>query len=124
MVSENMNEKIIIEANANGDKLSFIGKLHEDNSWDSKSFFELYDAIHGLTFKINELDRNIVSNIYKISSFILNSLIHHMDENDLYEIQNLNEIEVNDFVERLNVVVAGFFAGKPPKEELFDDDLR
>ncbi|MCB9024792.1 MAG: hypothetical protein H6625_00610 [Bdellovibrionaceae bacterium] len=113
----------ILKDNSNGKENTFIGILHEENKIDIPSFLTLFDAILEIVnnnLSNREVDRVIV----KIHSFILNSIVNHLDKNDLFKISNYNTSISRNILERLNVIVESYFNGKKVQEEIFSDKLR
>ena len=48
------------------------------------------------------------------------SIQSHYNENDGFEISNLDELAVSDWRERFQLVVEGFFSGKMPNNTSFE----
>lgn len=118
-----MDSKQIIFSNARGANDCFIGRLHDGCEWNKEYFFKLFDAID-FQATSNHKDDELNHAVNKVNSYILNSVIEHFDLNDLYFISNFNEININEYIERLNIVVDYYYKSESIKDVLFDDDLR
>lgn len=113
----------ILKDNSTGKENTFIGILHEENKIDIPSFLTLFDAILKIVNN-NMSNREVDRVIVKIHSFILNSIVNHLDKNDLFKISNYNTSISRNILERLNVIVDSYFNGKKVQEEIFSDKLR
>ncbi len=115
----------ILNNNDKGEKGSFIYFLHEKNIFEIKAFWEYYDCLISITkkSKYTTLDREISKKIFRTYSYVLKSTIYHLIENDCLEIKEFPTEKIGKFIERLEVVIEGYFGGYLINEENFDDDL-
>lgn len=118
-----MKTKDIILKNAAGEDNTFIGILHDNGLIDISTFLSLFDAIVEITNQ-GISDKDVRVDIVKIYSYVLNSMINNLEENDLFKISNYNPDVARDIRERLNIAVESYFRGKKVREDIFDDDLR
>ena len=124
-MNEQGNARAIIDENNKTVSGSFLGDLQLDGVWDHQKFFALYDAINRLSSELERSERlNYCRAVNFISSSVLSNLIFHYDPNDAFYISNSNSVEIDKYLNRLILVVRGFFTGKTVHESMFHDQLR
>jgi Immunity protein 41 len=102
---------------------SFIGRLHEEGVWDKDEFWHLHADLtkYSIDNKDNDsLPRRVASEVARIIFFIMKSYAAHRDPNDGYRIQGVADEELYEFIERVELLSAAFFAGKILGESSFD----
>ncbi len=103
---------------------TFLGELHEGSRWNHECFFQLFDAINTAASKEVSETQDLLVHINEIKSWTLRKVIFHLSRNDLYVIKNYNEKLINDYIDRLNLVVKSFINNEPIDESYFNDELR
>lgn len=106
--------RTIIEHNFKGSKKSFIYDLHEKNIFNIAAFKEYVDAITQLTEQSQDeqmVERSLMDQVFFTYSYILKSVIWHLDMNDQSSIENMNDEQLTEMVERLETVVRAFIQG-------------
>ncbi|WP_421850730.1 Imm41 family immunity protein [Marinomonas sp.] len=101
---------------------SFLGCLHEESVWNEEEYWKLEGAIYQLFNEEvkNTIARDIAWPLFRIYSHAMLLLQSHYDKNDQYFIMNLDEVEVQDYRERIQQVFEGFFQNKMPKIQDFE----
>jgi uncharacterized protein YktB (UPF0637 family) len=105
---------IIIEHNFKGSEGSFIHDLHEENMFNIAAFKEYVDAVIQLTEQSQDypkLERSLMDQVFFTYSYILKSVIWHLDMNDHSSIENISDEQLTEMVERLETVVRTFIQG-------------
>lgn len=106
--------RTIIEHNFKGSEGSFIYDLHEKNIFNIAAFKEYVDAITQLTEQAKEeqmIERSLMDQVFFTYSYILKSVIWHLDMNDHSSIENMGDEQLTEMVERLETVVRAFIQG-------------
>lgn len=107
--------RTIIEQNFKGIERSFIHDLHEQNIFNIAAFKQYVDALTQLTEQSqNEpaLERSLMDQVFFTYSYILKSVIWHLDMNDQSAIENMGDEQLLEIVERLETVVRQLIQGK------------
>ncbi len=71
----------------------------------------LYALAHEKTIAVN-----LYAEVFLIFNFVINAICSHLDQNDLYEIENLDREKVYDLRERIRMVFEGFFIRPMPDQ--------
>tara|TARA_Y100000310_G_C20526814_1_gene736456 strand:- start:433 stop:807 length:375 start_codon:yes stop_codon:yes gene_type:complete len=118
--------KEILIKNYKAEEGSFLFFLHELDTFDKKSFFELYDCIIDLTAEkpTPKLDREISMMVYFVVSDILKKLIWHLSKDDRYKMKNYPTKNYVDYIDRLTIASDCYFEDRNLGEDSFDDGLR
>lgn len=106
--------RTIIEHNFKGSEGSFIHDLHEKNIFNIAAFKEYVDAITQLTEQSQDeqmIERSLMDQVFFTYSYILKSVIWHLDMNDQSSIENMSDEQLAEMVERLENVVRTFIQG-------------
>lgn len=106
--------RTIIEHNFKGSEGSFIYDLHEKNIFNIAAFKEYVDAITQLTDHEKDeqmIERSLMDQVFFTYSYILKSVIWHLDMNDHSSIENMSDEQLTEMVERLETVVRTFIQG-------------
>lgn len=104
----------IIDHNFKGSEGSFIHDLHEKNMFNIAAFKEYVDAITQLTEQSKDeqmMERSLMDQVFFTYSYILKSVIWHLDMNDQSSIENISDEQLTEMVERLETVVRTFIQG-------------
>jgi len=101
---------------------SFLGYLHEKETWIENKYWELDKAIYSLSNEFNgeNIPRDIAWPLMRIYSHTITLLLSHHSKNDGYTIKNLDDLAVQEYRERIQLVVEGFFQNKMPKNQHFE----
>lgn len=101
---------------------SFLGYLHERDTWNEEKYWELDKAIYELSKEScgESIPRDVAWPLMRIYSHTMLLLLSHCNENDGYAITNLDEQTLQDYRERLQLVVEGFFRSEMPNNECFE----
>lgn len=94
---------------------SFWGRLVEDGVWDEQAFWELHAALISLARLhkgLVSIDRATAQAVCTIQARVLGCLASHRDPNDVFEITNLSDERLQDFLERFEHAVLSVFAGE------------
>lgn len=108
------NARTIIDHNFKGSEGSFIHDLHEKNMFNIAAFKEYVDAITQLTEQAKDeqmIERSLMDQVFFTYSYILKSVIWHLDMNDQSSIENMSDEQLAKMVERLETVVRIFIQG-------------
>lgn len=108
------NARTIIDHNFKGSEGSFIHDLHEKNMFNIAAFKEYVDAITQLTEQSKDeqmMERSLMDQVFFTYSYILKSVIWHLDMNDQSSIENISDEQLTEMVERLETVVRTFIQG-------------
>lgn len=108
------NARTIIDHNFKGSEGSFIHDLHEKNMFNIAAFKEYVDAITQLTEQAKDeqmIERSLMDQVFFTYSYILKSVIWHLDMNDQSSIENMSDEQLTEMVERLETVVRTFIQG-------------
>ncbi|MET3213893.1 UNVERIFIED_ORG: hypothetical protein ABIC48_001636 [Burkholderia territorii] len=115
-----MDTKTIFAANVFSspayDEKSFAGVLHERGIWQEEQYWLLEAALYALAHE-KTIAVNLYAEVFLIFNFVTNAICSHLDQNDLYEIDNLDREKVYDLRERIRMVFEGFFVRKMPDHE-------
>ncbi|CAJ1315371.1 hypothetical protein [Paenibacillus nuruki] len=106
--------RTIIDHNFKGSEGSFIHDLHEKNIFNIAAFKEYVDAITQLTEHEKDeqmIERSLMDQVFFTYSYILKSVIWHLDLNDHSSIENMSDEQLAEMVERLETVVRTFIQG-------------
>ncbi|WDF49124.1 Imm41 family immunity protein [Paenibacillus sp. KACC 21273] len=106
--------RIIIEQNVKGIEGSFIHDLHERNMFNMSAFKAYVDAITQLTQQAQDdqmIERALMDQVFFTYSYILKSVIWHLDMNDHSSIENVSDEQLTEMIERLETVVRKFIQG-------------
>lgn len=106
--------RTIIEHNFKGSEGSFIHDLHEKNIFNIAAFKQYVDAVTQLTEQSQNhpaLERSLMDQVFFTYSYILKSVIWHLDMNDQSSIENMSDEQLAEMVERLETVVRTFIQG-------------
>lgn len=106
--------RTIIDHNFKGSEGSFIHDLHEKNMFNIAAFKEYVDAITQLTEQSKDeqmMERSLMDQVFFTYSYILKSVIWHLDMNDQSSIENMSDEQLAKMVERLETVVRIFIQG-------------
>lgn len=104
---------------------TFLYYLHEKHDFNEKAFWAYYNCVISITQKSDKkLDNNISKAVVFTHSQILNHIIQHLSDNDLYEMINYPYDKIHLYIERLNTMIDGYFGGYIINESLFDEDLK
>lgn len=120
-----MDTKTIFAANVFSspayDEKSFAGVLHERGIWQEEQYWlpeaALYALAHEKTVAVD-----LYAEVFMTFNFVANAICSHLDQDDLYEIENLDREKVYDFRERIRMVFEGFFVRKMPDQEAYFDE--
>ncbi|QDD66238.1 filamentous hemagglutinin N-terminal domain-containing protein [Herbaspirillum seropedicae] len=93
---------------------SFLGILHEKRVLDIDSYWKLEWAILWLTTNPGHRPSPHCWTVHRLFTRTTNMLYAHIDPNDEFEIREVSKERVYAFLNRINVVFEGFFAGKTP----------
>ena len=101
---------------------SFYEILVEYGIWNEDEFWKLH---HDLTMvamenKGEKMDRILAAAIVKICLRVVNSIAAHYNDNDVFTIENLDDMQLIDFKERFEMAVMGAFSGEVLDESHFD----
>lgn len=106
--------RTIIEQNVKGIEGSFIHDLHELNIFNIGAFKVYVDAITQLTQQAQDdqmIERALMDQVFFTYSYILKSVIWHLDMNDHSSIENVSDEQLTEMIERLETVVRKFIQG-------------
>lgn len=106
--------RTIIDQNVKGIEGSFIHDLHERNIFNMSAFKVYVDAITQLTQQAEDkqmIERALMDQVFFTYSYILKSVIWHLDMNDHSSIENVSDEQLTEMVERLETVVRTFIQG-------------
>ncbi|VWB90992.1 Imm41 family immunity protein [Burkholderia latens] len=98
------------------DEKSFAGVLHEQGIWQEEQYWLLEAALYALAHE-KTIEANLYAEVFMIFNFVMNAICSHLDQSDLYEIENLDRERVYDLRERVRMVFEGFFVRKMPDQE-------
>lgn len=94
---------------------SFWGRLVEDGVWDEQAFWKLHAALNSLA-RANggsvSIDRATAQAVCKVQARVLGCVASHYDPGDVFEITNLGDERLRDFVERFEHAVLSVFSGE------------
>ncbi|MDQ1233863.1 uncharacterized protein YktB (UPF0637 family) [Paenibacillus sp. SORGH_AS306] len=108
------NASTIIDQNVKGSEGSFIHDLHELNIFNIGAFKAYVDAITQLTQQAQDdqmIERALMDQVFFTYSYILKSVIWHLDMNDHSSIENVSDEQLTEMIERLETVVRKFIQG-------------
>ncbi|RIA31599.1 immunity protein 41 of polymorphic toxin system [Ectopseudomonas oleovorans] len=97
---------------------SFTGLLHEKQYWSMAEYWELEWALYQL---VGNRSPEVQWRIFRIFSWVLLTIGCHFDKKDLYKIKNLKRHQLYELRERFVLVFEGFFSGKMPSQECFEN---
>ncbi|WP_175961304.1 Imm41 family immunity protein [Burkholderia pyrrocinia] len=98
------------------DEKSFAGVLHERGIWQEEQYWLLESALYSLAHE-EAITVDLCAEVFRIFNFVTNAICSHLDQNDLYEIENLDREKVYDLCERIRMVFERFFVRKMPDQE-------
>jgi Immunity protein 41 len=112
----------ILNANYSGIQGSFIYFLHEESKFHKESFWDYYICLVELSRQSisNGIDNEIAYKIIFTYGYILESIAHHFDPNDLYKIKYFPRKKYNLYLERLRFAMDGYFLGRIYEEDIFE----
>jgi hypothetical protein len=99
---------------------SFSAILHEKCIWQRDQYWLLEWALFDLISR-NEMREDMYAPVFRIFTTTIGAIISHLDQNDLFEITNLNRDEVYEFRDRIRIIFEGFFARRIPERVMFED---
>ena len=100
------------------DELSFLGRLHEKQLWNTKEYQLLEWAIYSLE---KDSSKNLDWEIFKIFSCIMSMIISHFDNNDYFQIRDVKLDELYELRERVQLVFEGYFSKSMPNQCFFEE---
>ncbi|MDP9581015.1 UNVERIFIED_ORG: hypothetical protein J2791_000296 [Burkholderia contaminans] len=103
------------------DEKSFSGVLHERGIWEDEQYWLLESALYALAHE-GTIAVDLYAEVFHIFDFVTNAICSHLDQNDSYEIENIDLEKVYDLRERIRMVFAGFFVRKMPDQEVYFND--
>ena len=113
-----MDSIFIIKSNDARDKMfsdsSFMGKLHEDCLWDISEYQKLEAALHNIGAELSnssEISKSITYPIFDIFSNVMFYYGCHFNKNDGYEIKNITDDDLNDYIVRYRLIMNCIFSG-------------
>ena len=100
---------------------SFVGIWHEQCKISIEEYWKLDKAIYDLSeiYVQNDIPREVAWPLMRIFSYIMASTQAHYDLNDGFQIKDLEDVSLNEFTERFQLVFEGFFKGDMPKNSMF-----
>jgi len=104
------------------DEHSFAGVLHEAGIWQEEQYWLLESALYTLAFE-ETIAIELYAQVFQIFNFAMNAICSHLDQDDLYEIKNLDRDKIYDFRERIRMVFEGFFVGQMPDQKTCFDEI-
>lgn len=102
---------------------TFYERLVEYAYWDTQEFWRLHSALLDaavLSARSEKIDRHLAECVIRIYSRVRGLVSAHFNANDFFKIQNLNDVEIHEFCERLDLAVIGVFSGEVLPESSFD----
>lgn len=102
---------------------SFWGRLVEDCVWDIQQFWRLHDALLAVAESLQTspvLDRGLACAVVRIQARVLGAFSAHYDSSDHFNISNLDDQELRDYVERFEHAVLAVFSGEVLPESSYD----
>lgn len=102
------------------DEGSFCAILHERGTWERNTYWLLEWALLDLISK-NEIREDTYVPVFLIFSATIGAISSHLDQNDLFEITNLNRDEVYEFRDRIQIVFQSFFTKRIPERDMFEE---
>lgn len=101
---------------------SFVGIWHEEGLFNEMEYWKLDKEIFDLSvlYCSENIPREIAWPLTRIFSYIMMSIQAHYNPNDGFQVENLDDLQMFEFRERLQLVIEGFFKGKMPKNKDFD----
>ncbi|WCM22947.1 immunity 41 family protein [Paraburkholderia bryophila] len=119
-----MNPRSVIDRNcvyfAEYDEESFSAILHEKGIWQRDQYWILEWAIFDLTSR-GEIREDMYAPVFRIFSLAIGAISSHLDQNDLFEIVNLDRQEIYEFRDRIRIIFEGFFFGRIPERVMFEE---
>lgn len=101
---------------------SFYERLVEYGVWDDAEFWKLHsDLIHiAQTIDSDTIEREIALAVMRLYIKISSLISAHFRPNDVFCIEDLSELQISAYKERLDLAVIGVFSGEILGEERFD----
>lgn len=103
------------------DEKSFAGVLHERGIWHEEQYWLLESALYALAHE-EAIEVDLYAAVFRIFNFVTNAICSHLDQNDLYGMENLDREKVYDLRERIRMVFEGFYIRKIPDQETCFDE--
>ena len=103
------------------DEQSFIGQLHESGVWQKEQYWLVEWAIYDLIKKSGNHD-DLHGSLFRIFSYVMGAISSHLDQCDMFEIENLEREEIYEFRERIQLVFEGFFEKRIPERAVFSEE--
>ena len=100
------------------DERSFIGRLHEAETWAHDEYWLLEWALYQLAIEAS-FTQALSQRVFEIFSDCFLLFGCHFDRKDRFKIRNLRRTQVYDFRERFKMVFEGFFAEEMPTTAYF-----
>jgi hypothetical protein len=101
---------------------SFYERLVEYGIWDEAEFWKLHSDLIRVA-QMNEsqvIERDIATAVMRIYIKISSLISAHFRPNDIFSIEDLSEIQISGYKERLDLAVIGAFSGEILDERRFD----
>jgi len=99
---------------------SFVGIFHEKNLWNDGEYFKLENYLYEQCDEYRgeaSISRDVFWPAMRIHSYLSQSIGCHLDPNDGFNLEGLNQDQIYQRRERLQLVFEGFFKGEMPNKE-------
>lgn len=99
---------------------SFVGIFHESQSWDDEEYYKLENYLYEACERYSGQDaipREVFWPAMRIYSYLSNSIGCHLDANDGFEINQIDQEQLYQRRERLQLIFEGFFKGEMPNKK-------
>jgi hypothetical protein len=119
------DDLIIIDENYNGESSAFVGILHESGEWDRDQFNQLDYVVYELTKQSandSKLDRLLTQKIVNVYLHIILCITSHYNNNDAYEIKNLNIEEMRGYLEKTKLRLEFYVSGSTSFDENYFEE--
>ncbi|NKJ49574.1 hypothetical protein CIC12_23140 [Burkholderia sp. SG-MS1] len=91
------------------------------NEWQRDQYWLLEWALYEIVKKAENYEE-LCSPVFRIFSGTMSTISSHFDQNDLFEIKNLEREEIYEFRERIQIVFGGFFAKHMSERVVFEEE--
>ena len=101
---------------------SFYEKLTDYGEWDVNAFWKLHldfleiaESVNGS----NTISRDLARKLLLLQQKVLNLVSSHFNDNDVYEIANIETDLLYEFIERFEMAILGAVSGEVHPESSF-----
>ena len=101
---------------------SFYEKLTEYGEWDVNAFWKLHLDFLEIAKSVNgsnTISRDLARKLLLLQQKVLNLVSSHFNDNDVYEIANIETDLLYEFIERFEMAILGAVSGEVHPESSF-----